>query len=208
MIDVCGLGDVLLKDVGHLSRGYRQRVGLAQSMIHEPPILVLDEPTSGLDPNQIVEIRSLIKEIGREKTVILSTHILPEVEATCDHVLVIHRGELVVATWVLWNRNPLAPYRFEPGSKAIFDLIQADQAPSHEKRAARFDTLDYGFDETLWMDSLGHRLRRMGLSQRPEAAIWIQNTDQVAAVLKLANDHKVPVTPRGAGTALTGLASS
>jgi ABC-2 type transport system ATP-binding protein len=91
----CGLGDVAGKLVGELSKGYRQRVGLAQAMLHDPDILVLDEPTSGLDPNQIVEIRSLIKEIGREKTVILSTHILPEVQATCSRILIISGGKLV-----------------------------------------------------------------------------------------------------------------
>jgi ABC-2 type transport system ATP-binding protein len=78
-----------------LSKGYRQRVGLAQAMLHSPSILILDEPTTGLDPNQIVEIRNLIREIGRNKTVILSTHILSEVQATCDRVLIIHRGEIV-----------------------------------------------------------------------------------------------------------------
>ena len=95
MTDACGLGDVLGKRIDALSKGYRQRVGLAQAMIHDPPILILDEPTSGLDPNQIVEIRELIKAIGREKTVILSTHILPEVQASCDRVLIIHKGHLV-----------------------------------------------------------------------------------------------------------------
>ena len=91
----CGLGDVAGKLVGELSKGFRQRVGLAQAMLHDPDILILDEPTSGLDPNQIVEIRSLIKEIGREKTVILSTHILPEVQATCSRVVIINDGKLV-----------------------------------------------------------------------------------------------------------------
>jgi len=91
----CGLGDVAGKLVGELSKGYRQRVGLAQAMLHDPDILILDEPTSGLDPNQIVEIRELIKEIGREKTVILSTHILPEVQATCSRVVIISGGKLV-----------------------------------------------------------------------------------------------------------------
>ncbi len=91
----CGLGDVAGKLVGELSKGFRQRVGLAQAMLHDPDILILDEPTSGLDPNQIVEIRSLIKEIGREKTVILSTHILPEVQATCSRILIISGGKLV-----------------------------------------------------------------------------------------------------------------
>ncbi len=91
----CGLSDVAGKEVRELSKGYRQRVGLAQAMLHDPDILILDEPTSGLDPNQIVEIRSLIKEIGREKTVILSTHILPEVQATCSRILIISGGKLV-----------------------------------------------------------------------------------------------------------------
>ena len=91
----CGLADVAGKLVGELSKGYRQRLGLAQAMLHDPDILILDEPTSGLDPNQIVEIRSLIKEIGREKTVILSTHILPEVQATCSRILIISGGKLV-----------------------------------------------------------------------------------------------------------------
>ncbi|MDX1429753.1 MAG: ATP-binding cassette domain-containing protein [Rhodothermales bacterium] len=95
MVDVCGLEAVMGKKIDALSKGYRQRVGLAQAMIHNPPILILDEPTSGLDPNQIVEIRELIRRIGREKTVILSTHILSEVQASCDRVLIIHRGKLV-----------------------------------------------------------------------------------------------------------------
>jgi ABC-2 type transport system ATP-binding protein len=93
--EVCGLLNVLDQPIGELSKGYRQRVGLAQAMIHNPPILILDEPTSGLDPNQIVEIRELIKQIGKEKTVILSTHILPEVQATCGRVIIIHEGKLV-----------------------------------------------------------------------------------------------------------------
>jgi len=95
IVELCGVGDVLHQDIGELSKGYRQRVGLARTMVHDPEILVLDEPTAGLDPNQIVEIRNLIREVGKEKTVILSTHILPEVQATCDRVVIIHRGKLV-----------------------------------------------------------------------------------------------------------------
>lgn len=97
MVDICNLKSVLKKDVGELSKGFRQRVGLAQAMIHDPEILILDEPTSGLDPNQIIEIRHLIKELGREKTIILSTHILPEVSATCDRVIIINDGVLVAS---------------------------------------------------------------------------------------------------------------
>jgi ABC-2 type transport system ATP-binding protein len=95
MVNICGLGGVIGRPVGELSKGYRQRVGLAQAMIHHPPILILDEPTSGLDPNQIIEIRNLIKDIGRERTVVLSTHILQEVEATCSRALIISNGSLV-----------------------------------------------------------------------------------------------------------------
>jgi ABC-2 type transport system ATP-binding protein len=95
MVDVCGLNLERHKKIIELSKGFRQRVGLAQAMIHDPEVLILDEPTSGLDPNQIVEIRNLIKELGKEKTVILSSHILSEVEATCDRILIINRGKIV-----------------------------------------------------------------------------------------------------------------
>lgn len=95
MVRLTGLNDEKHKKIGELSKGYKQRVGLAQAMIHDPEILILDEPTTGLDPNQIVEIRKLIRELGREKTVILSTHILPEVEATCDRILIINKGKIV-----------------------------------------------------------------------------------------------------------------
>jgi ABC-2 type transport system ATP-binding protein len=95
MVQVCGLESVRHKDIGEMSKGFRQRVGLAQAMIHDPEVLILDEPTSGLDPNQIVEIRNLIKKLGRAKTVILSTHILSEVQATCDRVLIINEGKIV-----------------------------------------------------------------------------------------------------------------
>jgi ABC-2 type transport system ATP-binding protein len=95
MIDMCGLERERHKKINELSKGYRQRVGLAQAMIHDPEILILDEPTTGLDPNQIIEIRKLIKKLGKEKTVILSSHILSEVEATCDRILIINRGRIV-----------------------------------------------------------------------------------------------------------------
>lgn len=95
MVNVCGLRNERYKKIGELSKGYQQRVGLAQALIHDPAVLILDEPTSGLDPNQIVEIRELIKRIGREKTVILCSHILAEVEATCDRIVIISSGKLV-----------------------------------------------------------------------------------------------------------------
>jgi ABC-2 type transport system ATP-binding protein len=95
VIELTGLGPEVGKTIGKLSKGYRQRVGLAQALIHDPDILILDEPTTGLDPNQLSEIRSLISNIGKEKTVLLSTHILQEVEAICDRVLIINQGSIV-----------------------------------------------------------------------------------------------------------------
>lgn len=93
--EMCGLRDRLGQEIGTLSKGYKQRVGLAQALVHDPDILILDEPTSGLDPNQIVEIRNLIKKLGENRTIILSTHNLPEVMATCNRILIIHRGRIV-----------------------------------------------------------------------------------------------------------------
>lgn len=95
MIDKTGLVREQHKKIGQLSKGYRQRVGLAQAMLHNPKVLILDEPTTGLDPNQLVEIRALIKQLGKEKTVILSTHIMQEVEAVCDRIVIINKGVLV-----------------------------------------------------------------------------------------------------------------
>lgn len=95
VVEVCGLRKVVRQPIEELSKGYRQRVGLAQAIMHNPEILILDEPTTGLDPNQIVEIRELIKKLGQEKTVIFSTHILSEVSATCDRVLIINNGRIV-----------------------------------------------------------------------------------------------------------------
>lgn len=95
MIDMVGLGVEQNKKIGALSKGYRQRVGLAQAMIHNPNVLILDEPTTGLDPNQLEEIRTLIKNIGKEKTIMLSTHIMQEVEAICDKTIIINHGKIV-----------------------------------------------------------------------------------------------------------------
>lgn len=95
MIEMTGLGVEMHKKIGALSKGYRQRVGLAQAMIHNPSVLILDEPTSGLDPNQLIDIRRLIKDLGNEKTVLLSTHIMQEVEALCDKVIIINKGVVV-----------------------------------------------------------------------------------------------------------------
>ncbi|HQB78840.1 MAG TPA: gliding motility-associated ABC transporter ATP-binding subunit GldA, partial [Tenuifilaceae bacterium] len=95
LIDLTGIGYEQNKRIGSLSKGYKQRVGMAQALMHDPEVLILDEPTSGLDPNQIVEIRRLITEVGREKTVMLSTHIMQEVEAICQRIIIINRGNLI-----------------------------------------------------------------------------------------------------------------
>lgn len=95
IIELVGLGREQHKQIGQLSKGYRQRVGLAQALLHNPPVLILDEPTTGLDPNQLAEIRQVIRNAGRDKTVLFSTHIMQEVEAICDRVVIINRGQIV-----------------------------------------------------------------------------------------------------------------
>jgi ABC-2 type transport system ATP-binding protein len=127
MVELCGLGEVVRKDIGELSKGYRQRVGLAQAIIHEPEILILDEPTVGLDPNQIVEIRALIKELGRAKTLILCTHILSEVEQACDRVLIINRGRIV------GDGSPESLRAASQGQERLFVELRG---PASEVRAA------------------------------------------------------------------------
>jgi len=124
MVHTCGLGEMIHKDISQLSKGYRQRVGLAAAMIHDPRVLILDEPTSGLDPNQIVEIRKLIQELGKEKTVVLSTHILPEVQATCHRVVIINRGKIVADGPIEDLQRSL-----HGGEKVVFEIEVADAEP-------------------------------------------------------------------------------
>ncbi|MDB5263049.1 MAG: gliding motility-associated transporter ATP-binding subunit GldA [Adhaeribacter sp.] len=131
MVNLCGLTVEQGKKIGALSKGYRQRVGLAQALIHDPEVLILDEPTTGLDPNQLSEIRSLIKNIGREKTVIFSTHIMQEVTAICDRVVIINQGQVVADAGVgaLENLNKsetLTIAEFEiPIDTELFSAIPA-----------------------------------------------------------------------------------
>lgn len=119
MIDMVGLGLEQRKKIGALSKGYRQRVGLAQAMIHNPEVLILDEPTSGLDPNQLVEIRKLIVELGKEKTVMMSTHIMQEVEALCERVIIINKGKIVAD-------EKASALRSDSTSEAIF-VVEFDK---------------------------------------------------------------------------------
>jgi ABC-2 type transport system ATP-binding protein len=123
LADLCGINDVMHQTIGRLSKGYKQRVGLAHAMMTDPDVLILDEPTSGLDPNQIVEIREIIRRIGREKTVVFSTHILSEAEATCDRVAIIHRGRIVADSTTAGLKEQLSGR-----SRIRISLDQADPA--------------------------------------------------------------------------------
>ena len=123
MIEKVGLELEQNKKIGALSKGYRQRVGLAQAIIHDPEVLILDEPTSGLDPNQLIEIRELIKSIGKEKTVMLSTHIMQEAEAICDKVVIISKGEIVA-------NKATSELQREASSKALFVEFQQETTKS------------------------------------------------------------------------------
>ncbi len=154
----CGLEQVGGRLIANLSKGYQQRVGIAQAIIHEPRVVILDEPTSGLDPNQIREIRALIRELGRERGVILSTHILPEVQAVCDRVMIMHRGRLVFSDRLaglhrdegrpllrleLENPPPVAELERLPGTAAVEVLdahcfrLQLDGSAEHGVIAER-----------------------------------------------------------------------
>jgi len=133
-VETCAIGEVYRRPIGELSRGYRQRVGLAQALLHDPEILILDEPTSGLDPTQIVEIRSLIKELGKEKTIIISTHILPEVSVTSTRVIIINKGRIVASG---------TPDELSKESVAGFSLHMEVKAPLEEVEKA--------LDEVPWV---------------------------------------------------------
>ena len=149
MIKITGLNREKHKKINELSKGYQQRVGLAQAMIHNPEILILDEPTSGLDPNQIAEIRKLIRELGREKTVILSTHILPEVEATCDRIFIINKGRIVADGTAETLRkqsrgSDILRVKIEDGTadniyKALSSLNQVSMVEFADRKLNKFD---------------------------------------------------------------------
>jgi len=127
---VCGLAEVMHKNIAELSRGYRQRVGLAHALLHDPDILILDEPTSGLDPNQITEVRNLIKEIGRTKTVVISTHILSEVEMICDRVIIVSKGKIVAD-------SPTSELRLRYGQRSQIRLQAGGCGMEELKKAVR-----------------------------------------------------------------------
>jgi ABC-2 type transport system ATP-binding protein len=152
IIDICGLGPVIHRNIGELSKGFRQRVGLAQAMVHDPEVLILDEPTSGLDPNQIAEIRSLIKELGKEKTVILCTHILPEVETTCGRVLIINEGKIVA------DGSPTELQSSFRGKEQIYLELKAPAEDAPDKLASLENV-----EKVEKLEANGERLRRFNI---------------------------------------------
>lgn len=171
MIGMVGLGDEQKKKIGALSKGYRQRVGLAQALIHNPEVLILDEPTSGLDPNQLGEIRMLIKNIGKEKTVILSTHIMQEVEAICGRVIIISKGKIVAddTTGLLREKSKsgnivvveFASAVSKSDLEKIPGVISAEnisgniwQLPSHPDKDIRNDVFRFAVEKNISVLSL------------------------------------------------------
>ena len=156
IVELCGLGPEQNKKIEALSKGYRQRVGLAQALIHDPEILILDEPTSGLDPNQLVEIRKLIKTISQKKTVVFSTHIMQEVQALCDRVIVINKGEIVAD-------DKLDRILQSQGSNVVI-VVQFEK----EVDASRLKSLP-GVTDVEAMDDFRYRVVSSGSSDlRPE----------------------------------------
>lgn len=136
VMEQCALGDVSRRIVGQLSKGYRQRVGLADALVHEPELIILDEPTIGLDPNQIREVRQLIKSLGGKQTILLSTHILPEVEMTCNRIIILHEGRILAADTTenlqaAFNRNGLVIAEIAAPEKALMDCWREMELVEH-----------------------------------------------------------------------------
>ena len=153
MIGLTGLENEKHKKIGALSKGYRQRVGIAQALIHDPAVLILDEPTSGLDPSQIVEIRQLIRNIGSDKTVMLSTHILQEAEAMCDRIMIINRGKIVATDTPIniksLSFNELKNVLIEFAEKVVINKLQNLQGVTTVKQLSETSFLVSGCDTDL-----------------------------------------------------------
>jgi len=143
MIQQVGLEVEQNKKIGMLSKGYRQRVGLAQAIIHDPEVLILDEPTTGLDPNQLVEIRELIKNIGKSKTVMLSTHIMQEVEAICDRVIIIKSGKIVAD-------NSASELQYEDNKQVVYVEFEGDFNKNHLKKETGISNVE-NVGENAWL---------------------------------------------------------
>jgi ABC-2 type transport system ATP-binding protein len=164
VMDLCGLRDVERKLVGNLSKGYRQRVGLADAMVHEPDLLILDEPTIGLDPNQIRQVRELIKNLGRHHTILISTHILPEVEMTCGRVIIINKGRIEASD---------APENLRARLRATGDVRLEARVDDLDKVKAKLLELP-GVKAATAIDEDGWGLFELGIDAGadPREAIW------------------------------------
>ncbi|QJD77000.1 gliding motility-associated ABC transporter ATP-binding subunit GldA [Spirosoma rhododendri] len=188
IIERVGLGREQHKRIGQLSKGYRQRVGLAQAMLHNPPVLILDEPTTGLDPNQLTEIRQVIRDAGRDKTVLFSTHIMQEVEALCDRVIIINRGQIVAD-------SPLSQLRASAGGGLAESTIVVAE---FERELPNPDVLT--LPGVTAVESLGNGLYRLTASA---------NTDLRSAVFRLAADQNLTLVGlRQQETSLEGIFKS
>jgi len=177
MIEITGLGNEKHKKIGALSKGYRQRVGLAQALVHDPPVLILDEPATGLDPNQLEEIRNLIREISKEKTVMLSTHIMQEVEAVCGRVIIINNGKIVAdgSTDELLSRklsdNQILIVEFdeEPRQSQLASIDGVVNAnPENGKWVIEAES---GLDirPALFRFAVGHKLTILGMQEKSQS---------------------------------------
>jgi ABC-2 type transport system ATP-binding protein len=195
VVEECGIGRVLTRPIGQLSKGYRQRVGLAAAILHDPELLILDEPTNGLDPNQIIEVRQLIRRMGKTKTVILSTHILPEVEATCDRVVIlidgrkradgtldqITRSRVQVVT--LATRDP-AGTRDELGRIAGVDGVESGEQGDgiHTFRMRLTGDAEIGEAVSDLARARGWRLRELKRDDRSLEQVFRELTESAAEV--------------------------
>ncbi|MVM31674.1 gliding motility-associated ABC transporter ATP-binding subunit GldA [Spirosoma sp. HMF4905] len=168
MIELVGLGHEQHKRIGQLSKGYRQRVGLAQALLHNPPVLILDEPTTGLDPNQLAEIRQVIREAGRDKTVLFSTHIMQEVEAICDRVVIINRGKIVAD-------GPLSQLRSAPAREGLVVIAEFEGNLAEPGVLVSLPGVER-------VEPLEHGLYRITAAS---------NTDLRAAIFRLAADQNL-----------------
>jgi ABC-2 type transport system ATP-binding protein len=181
MIEATGLGVEQHKKIGQLSKGYKQRVGLAQAMLHDPKVLILDEPTSGLDPNQLIGIRQLIRQLGKEKTVLFSSHIMQEVEATCDRVIIIDRGRIVTdrkaseISGALGSQTVLVEFSAEVDIRILRGITTV-------KHAARLDGMTYSISGTgeqdlrklvaQWAQQNGHLVLSMRVEEERLEAVF------------------------------------
>lgn len=182
MIGLCGLAWEQNKKIGALSKGYRQRVGLAQALIHDPQVLILDEPTTGLDPNQLSEIRGLIKNISKEKTVIFSTHIMQEVQALCDRVVIINRGNIVINSTL----KDLKPGRNV--KNGLHQIIEVEfTEPVSEKLLQKIP----GVASVETSDHQKYRLHATGAGDiRPEVFRFVRDNDWILIGMQLAEQRK------------------